>query len=234
MPAHQTAKAARPARKRPSLSWVLFGVGFFLLIQPLLAEARRQGGLASGVVGLFFPLFGVYVARDRGRHLVISCVLAALSILGNARHLGLPEIGTEKFGMATALAFTGYTTYIVLSAVLRRHVVTLDVIAGALAGYLMLGVSWAIAHLLVDQMTASAYSSRFLDATGNPDFPKAVYFSFVTLLTIGYGDIVPTGSWARSLTVIEGTTGFVYGTVIVAWLVANYISENSRRKARPD
>ncbi len=230
----QTSTAARSPRKRPSFGWLLFGVGFFLLVQPLLAEVRQRGGLAAGFVGLFFPLFSVYVARDKRRHLVISCVLAALSILGNARHLGLPEIGTEKLGMATALAFTGYTTFIVLSSVLRRHIVTLDVVAGALAGYLMLGVSWAIVHLLVDQMTASAYSSSFLDPAGYPDFPKAVYFSFITLLTIGYGDIVPTGTWARSLTVVEGATGFIYGTVVVAWLVANYVSEASRRKRHPE
>lgn len=234
MPDTSTEKAEGTSRKRLSFAWVLFGVGFFLLIQPLLVEVRLKGGLATGFVGLFFPLFSVYVARDRRRQLVISCILAALSILGNARHLALPEIGTEQFGMATALAFTGYTTYIVLSAVLRRHIVTLDVVAGALAGYLMLGVSWALVHLLVDQVTASAYSSSFIDAAGYPDFPKAVYFSFITLLTIGYGDIVPTGTWARSLTILEGAAGFVYSTVVVAWLMANYISEVSRRRQRPE
>ena len=221
----------RRARRAPAISndrrfiIALVGVSAFLALQPILSQVRREGGLPAGLVGLLFPVFGIWVARDSRLHTIISTLLSLLSVLGNVRHVGLPEIGSETFGTATALLFTGYTTVIILASVLRSHRITLNVIAGAVAGYLMLGVTWAMVHLLIDQRTASAYSVTLLDAAGLPNFPTAVYYSFTTLLTIGFGDITPTGSWARAMTVMEGVTGFIYGTVVVAWLVANHVTQ---------
>ena len=208
----------------------LVGVSAFLALQPLVSQLRSEGGLQAGLVGLLFPLFGIWVARDSRLHLIISTILSLLSVLGNVRHIGLPEIGSETFGTTTTLLFTGYTTVIILGSVLRSRRITLNVLAGAIAGYLMLGVTWAMVHLLIDQRTASAYSTTLLDAAGLPNFPTAVYYSFTTLLTIGFGDITPTGSWARAMTVMEGVTGFIYGTVVVSWLVANHVTQISSQK----
>ncbi|HEU5182263.1 MAG TPA: potassium channel family protein [Candidatus Polarisedimenticolia bacterium] len=227
----------RRPKMRPAISndrrfiVALVGVSAFLALQPVLSQARREGGLQAGLVGVLFPLFGIWVARDSRLHLIISSILSLLSVLGNVRHIGLPRIGSETFGTATALLFTGYTTVIILASVLRSQRITLNVIAGAVAGYLMLGVTWAMVHLLIDQCTASAYSVTLLDAAGLPNFPTAVYYSFTTLLTIGFGDITPTGSWARAMTVMEGVTGFIYGTVVVAWLVANHVTQITAHKS---
>jgi hypothetical protein len=230
MPTLPAAAGAPPTEQTPRFVLLLVCLGAFLGLQPLLSQIREEGGLQAGLVGLLLPLFGIWIARGSSRHLWPAVTLSTLSVLGNLRHLGLPKIGSEEVGTGTALIFTGYMTYLTLSCVLRSRQVTFNVIAGAVAGYLMLGVTWAMMHLLIDQLAPGAYSSTLLDTGGFPDFPKAVYFSFITLLTIGYGDLVPVSAWARSMTLLEGITGFIFGTIVVAWLVANHIEQAAREK----
>ena len=93
----------------------------------------------------------------------------------------------------------------------------------SISAYLMLGLIWPMAYWLVDQLTPGAFA--FNATTGTKESMEgfnAFYFSFVTLSTVGYGDITPVSKVARMLAAMEAMTGLLYVAVLIARLVGLY------------
>ena len=89
----------------------------------------------------------------------------------------------------------------------------------------MLGLIWTMAYWLVDQLTPGAFA--FNATTGTKESMEgfnAFYFSFVTLSTVGYGDITPVSKVARVLAAMEAMTGLLYVAVLIARLVGPYLT----------
>ena len=124
-----------------------------------------------------------------------------------------------------AALFAAYATFRSLGVVLRSRRVTGDVLAGALAAYVMAGLSFAIVFGVIEAGAPGAFRA----ASSQTVFADLVYFSFVTLLTVGYGDVTPALPMARALTLFEGLFGVVYTTMVMAALVAAYLE--GRRSA---
>ena len=82
--------------------------------------------------------------------------------------------------------------------------------------YLLAGLLFAVAYWMVDRAWPSSFGGDALD------LGRAIYFSFVTMATLGYGDIVPTSPPARGLTIVEAVSGQMYLVVVVARLVSLY------------
>ena len=101
--------------------------------------------------------------------------------------------------------------------------VNLELIFGAVSAYLLLGVAWGFLHTLVELLQPGAYLvPRELNPDGilnNADF---LYFSFTTLTTLGYGDITPVTSQARSMVILEAVTGVFYLAVLISRLIGLY------------
>jgi hypothetical protein len=166
-------------------------------------------------------------------------------VFGLARHHGLRRVGigfaaialvAEWFcnllssqlrvtGLVTGLVYLGFLTVAVLFQVVRPGRITRHRIRGALAVYLLLGLVWAMAYSLVDILVPGSFElpETMRESTLDPQerrLPSMIYFSFVTLSTVGYGDIVPLSVPARSLAVIEALVGPLYLAILVARLVS--------------
>jgi Ion channel len=114
----------------------------------------------------------------------------------------------------------------ILRFVFRAKRVTVDSIFGAIAAYLLIAALFAIVHMLLLHWDPGSF--RIPDA--KPEAPGVVrsdllYFSLVTIVTLGYGDIVPVSSVARMVSAFEGVVGQFYVAAVVAMLVARYISQ---------
>jgi voltage-gated potassium channel len=114
----------------------------------------------------------------------------------------------------------------ILRYVFRLRRVTVDAIFGAIAAYLLLAAWFAVVHMLILHVDPESF--RIPDA--NPTAPGVVrsdllYFSIVTIVTLGYGDIVPVSPFARMVSAFEGVVGQFYVAAVVAMLVARYISQ---------
>jgi hypothetical protein len=110
-------------------------------------------------------------------------------------------------------------------AVLQKHLATLNSIIGAICAYLLIGLAWAIIYLAVDRLDheAIAFSDRAVASStdeGVAKFSQVVYFSFVTMSTLGYGDITPQSEIAQTLAWMESVTGLFYMAIVVAWLIS--------------
>ena len=98
-------------------------------------------------------------------------------------------------------------------------------IIGAVCVYLMLGVIWALTYSLLEAGIPGSFAGLSEQAAGSKWDPDWVYFSFVTLTTLGYGDILPVTSSARAMAYFEAIVGQFYLAVLVAGLVGAYRSE---------
>ena len=95
--------------------------------------------------------------------------------------------------------------------------VTLDAVYGAIAIYLLIGAFFAS----IDDAVGTIGSPPFFAQTANPPFETYLYFSYVTLATLGYGDFTPASSLARALAITEALSGQLYLVTVVAVLVSN-------------
>jgi Ion channel/Protein of unknown function (DUF1345) len=179
--------------------------------------AHLRVGVMLGLAGLTIPILAVAAASDRQEHRRVAFALAVISVLANGATL--PDNGVPIWtGSGASLIFLAYTTYLVLRAVVGSARVTPEIVAGALASYVMIGLTWAIAFGVVE--TRWPGSIHFPGDHAELHFSDLLYFSYVSLMTIGYGDITPVSAAARTLVVLEGLLGMAFTTVLLAVLVA--------------
>lgn len=121
------------------------------------------------------------------------------------------------------LLFYSYTTAALLRYVMAKAEVTRKQLYGAASAFMLLGLSWATLYQLLGTLDPRAfYVPAALDANQLLSWADYVYFSFSTLTTTGFGDIVPVAPFARSLATLESITGTLYAALLVARLVALY------------
>jgi hypothetical protein len=97
------------------------------------------------------------------------------------------------------------------------------VLCASISAYLMLGLMWTMAYWLVDQLTpGGAFSFNTNAGPRSINGFNGFYFSFITLSTVGFGDITPVSKMARWLAAMEAMTGLLYVAVLIARLVSLY------------
>jgi voltage-gated potassium channel len=114
-----------------------------------------------------------------------------------------------------------------LRFILRAPSVNIEVLCASIAAYLMLGLMWTMAYWLVDQLTPGAFSFNTNAGPRSMNGFTGFYFSFITLSTVGYGDITPVSKVARMLAAMEAMTGLLYVAVLIAQLVGLYSTPKS-------
>lgn len=129
------------------------------------------------------------------------------------------------------LLFLAYTAVSLLRAVLRSTDVTHDTIYGALSVYFLMAITWGVGYFLLTNLQPGAI---FMDSVRHPnhrmDWSDCIFYSYVTLTTVGYGDMVPITSQARSLSILEAVSGTMY----VAVLIARLVGLNAAAKPKTD
>jgi hypothetical protein len=131
-------------------------------------------------------------------------------------------LGEASLGIATLVFVCG----VMLRGIYSRPVVTAESVSASLTVYLLLGTIWANAYALVEYLQADSFYG--LSGEGIAVARRELfYYSFVTLTTLGYGDIGPTGEVARSLVISEAVVGQLYLVVLVASLVGMFLSQRS-------
>ena len=182
----------------------------------LEALLPRQNPLQI-LVGLNLVAAVASVAREGDMRVPFAIGGAYLITRGLLATMGVPAM----LAVSEAL----WVTAIVLGTVTAvrhafgRGVVDAERILAALDGYLLAGLLFGFAYLMVDRWWPSSFGGT---TTGIIDQGHAIYFSYVTLATLGYGDVVPSSPPARGLAIVEGIAGQMYLTVLVARLVSLY------------
>lgn len=207
---------------------------FFLLVALLLylLVAPFLSGLVSirWILNLSLTVVlvsSVHALSEGPRERIISAAIALPMLLffwaGNWTADPAISLAAELSG----ILFFLYSVVATLRYVFRSEKVTLDVIAAAIVVYLFLGFIWAFAYQVVEFFWPGSFA---LPGGGTANDGVFVYYSFVTLTTLGYGDVTPVGNRAGTLAIVEAIIGQLYMTVLVARLVGIQISQTSTRK----
>jgi Ion channel len=109
---------------------------------------------------------------------------------------------------------------------LRAGAVDAEHIFAALDAYLLAGLIFAVCYWLLDQTWPASFRAA---SASDLDMARAIYFSFVTIATLGYGDVVPASDSARGLAILEAVGGQMYLAVLVARLVSLYSKQSEER-----
>ncbi|MCE5337583.1 MAG: potassium channel family protein [Methanomicrobiaceae archaeon] len=200
--------------------YLLASLILLLVVYPYV-EAGPAGPVALKVLSSIILITGVYAVSYRRRQIVIAVLLGIPAFVFGWLHVITGAPALDKAESVFTLLFYAFTALIVLSRVLTTRRITTDTIYGAVSVYLLMGLTWATAYGLVESITPGSFSA---ESAHNPDgtftFPVFIYFSFVTLATLGYGDITPLTDQARSLALLEAVSGTIYIAVLIARLVA--------------
>jgi hypothetical protein len=184
-------------------------------VLPPLVPPGSGRSLAGDVVFALLLISGVLALAERGMASVILMPVAVLTLLVDLGSWMFPV--PEPWVLGTSLLSLVLFLFVLLGQTLRDGPVTFHRIQGAVAAYLLLGVIWAHAFALVEALRPGAFSGPVNPADGPRSF---FYFSFVTLTTVGYGDILPVHPTARSLAVLEAVVGPLYLAILIARLVS--------------
>jgi hypothetical protein len=199
---------------------VVLVLQFVTLFWLVASDAGRGMYRLLELTGIVIPLSAIAVATDRKHERRIAFALAIVAIVFNGGALSGFRPFNLEIGPGLSVLFSAYTTWLLMAGVLRSPRITGDVLAGALASFIMAGLAFAVVYGVIEGRIPGAFAAPGLEPAA---FPDLVYFSFVTLLTIGFGDVTPAAPLARAVVLFEGLFSVVFTTIVMASLVAGYL-----------
>ena len=201
---------------------------FCTVAYPMGSELFGSGVLQLAVTALL--LASLYaIVNHRMLFRVFAIVLVPLLL---ANWFVDPYVQNEALDWVGTLATNGFlfvVLVVVFADVVRSKRVTADTIFGAVAVYLLFGVAMALMFQFVNNVTPESVIASVGEAftlnERHDQFAEFIYFSFVTLTSLGYGDLTPIGAPARSLAILEGVVGQLYLAILIARLVGIHIAQ---------
>jgi hypothetical protein len=225
--------------------WLFAALLLFLLVAPIVHRLREVlhpttppiveaicfvAVVAAAVVSISTTRTGKLIALGLG---------LPTALLGFAHGL----FQTDPLAIvrhAFAAAFLVYAIVAMFRHIFVSERVRLNTVSASLCIYMLLGVVWALAYSIVDVLEPAAFYSSLPSGSPRPplrlgsgESTAVLYFSYCTLTTLGYGDIVPTSPITRGLASLEAITGQLYLTTLVARLVGLHIADSMAQKSKP-
>lgn len=206
----------------------------------VIAPLKRTGlviGIVNGIVnGIVFSLLFLSGLGTISRHKLIQTTGVIFVVLAVSVRWARDVFGASNLeivdGLLMLTCLIGFLV-IVLRHVYREGPVTSHRIQGAVAGYLLLSMIFAVAYNLVDTLQPGSFQISNEQGQAVADLGRAFYyFSVITLTTTGFGDITALNHYARTLVMMEALIGQLYTAILIARLVSLHVEEKKERKVR--
>ena len=161
---------------------------------------------------------------ERRKPFVIAIILSVISFVATWLLLVFPQHWTVLVSHSSIIILVSFFSVTILGYVFDRGRVTADKIFAAICVYFLLGYAWTFVYAVIDEIQPGSFANLIVH---EKEFPGRVmqlrYFSFMTLTTVGYGDMVPRSPIARTMAALEAVMGQIYLAVLVARLVGLHI-----------
>ncbi|MGH7182744.1 MAG: potassium channel family protein [Nitrospiraceae bacterium] len=204
------------------------GVLFYSLLLTLVGDPiiKALGG-TSDVLLLFVVLnllaAALQLDTKKGRRTLLAIVMAVVFLKIGALQAGHAGLSTASHILWTLIAL--FAVFGALRFVLRSSAITIEHLYAALSAYLLVGVFLGMLYWSLEE----AWPGSLVVSGGAASQPfklsQGIYFSFITLATVGYGDMVPGNDMVRGLAVVEAIAGQFYLAVMIARLMSLYMRE---------
>jgi hypothetical protein len=208
----------------------------FLFLIVFIVVLIVLGPFIEGFVGLRFfmeLLFSIifittiYAASQKKKHIIIAAILLIPTLLA----VWTPDIPIHNtlttIGYLCGLIVFAFAVISILIFLFSEEEVTRQTISAAVVVYLLIALMWTFIYRLIENLYPASFAVAHSRLEGAENI--YLYFSLVTITTLGYGDITPVGGQALSLAVLEAITGQIYLVVVVAWFVGLYVSRKSKQ-----
>ena len=198
----------------------LFVALLALMMAALLVDLTPPGRLLLNAINLMIDVAAVAAVGRSFLSFVVASALAIPAMLFQIR--GIVEENETQLVISWAFnaALYAVTIAYLLRYVFQREVITADKLYGAAAGYLMIGVLWAMLYAIASHFQPSSFAIG--GSIASPAFTDLLYFSITTLTSTGFGDIVPLLRNVRALCVFEQLTGALFLAILIARLAGVY------------
>ncbi len=213
--------------RRFSMLQLLIALGLLFFFVPFVEAIKCVPLIVSALLSLVL-LAGVLTVASRGRTLTVALLLAIPAVAARWINHFQPHLVPSAIFLVAGIGLVAFVVFHLLRFVLRASSVDGEVLCASISAYLMLGLIWTMAYWLVEDLSPGAFVFNTPAATKETmEGFNAFYFSFITLSTVGYGDVTPVSKVARMLAATEAMTGLLYVAVLIARLVALYSAPKS-------
>ena len=203
--------------------YIVLVIMLVILVMPFIRHTGTLGWLTSSLLIAMIPLASYYALSADRKRAIVLILLSLPFVFLDALHLfyarGYLSVIMYSFGSLLYL----YIVILLLKNLLTRETITTDMIYCAISIYLLIGIMWAGIYGLLETLAPGSFSTT----SGAVDY---IYFSFVTLTTVGYGDVAPLTVLSKRLAVFEAGMGSIYMAIIVALIVGRYLSPQADQK----
>ena len=221
MDGNRTATNPKASERSGNCRFLLGGLVALLLAFPFLEDVASPLVLVISLAGVFVA--GVISSDSEPLHVRWAIAIAGIQVGLTLVSLVQREANTTYWifvvlALVSTVALILFSTYCVLRYVMQARIITRDQIYAGVCMYLMLGFAFGALFYLMNILDPKSFAQNVDLPAG--DTPDLMYFSFVTLATLGYGDITPGTRAVRSLAVLEALVGMLYIAVFMARLVS--------------
>ena len=214
---HRIVRAARVSME--SMAALLFFLILNIFVVPFIGSPDRVAErlIRDALLSLILLSGVMAVATDR-RPFLVCATVATVAVLVRWGNWIFPTPATLALNDIAGLSSLGVLCAVLGLKVFRSGTAASDRILGAVALYALIGVVWAEAYQLIDLHSSGSFNG--IQASGSSNHSTWIYFSFVTLTTVGYGDITPVAKAVKSLAIFEALIGQLYPAIVLARLVS--------------
>lgn len=220
---------------------VIYVLGLVLLVQFVypITETGNLGLLVYQVLYASLILSGIILTRNNPRLVRLLFVFGmTLIVAGTIYTYNQDAIWANLIGYAAYILFDIVVVWVLFRYVFETRAITRDVLYGAVAIYLLLGAVFVPVYGLVDTLTfelSEGAQHAFIGGSMGAEelfaWQDFIYYSYVTLTTLGYGDILPVTMVAKAAVALEAIIGVMYLTIIMARLVSLYSADFYRDRS---
>jgi hypothetical protein len=196
--------------------YIILAIMLVLLVNPYLQTLGAIGQLLTTLILASIPLSCAFALTRHKRKAIFILFIAAPFVIIDALHFFFTSQLLLIINLGLGIFLYFYIAFLMVKHLLSIKAVTADMIYSAISIYLLIGIGWSGIYDLLEIISPGSFS-------GQPE-ADLLYFSFITLTTVGYGDILPLSVFAQRLVIIEATMGSIYMAVIVAIIVGRYMS----------
>jgi len=207
--------------------YIILAIMSVMLINPFIRHAGKTGYFIATLLVAMIPLASYYaLTEDRKRAITILLLAAPFVILdGIDMFFANHNLMVVAYSFGTILYF--YIVVLLVRNLLSQRVITANLIYCAISIYLLIGIMWAGIYVVLDGISPGSFS-------GLSETTDLLYFSFVTLTTVGYGDVSPLSILAKRLAIFEAAMGGIYMAIIIAMIVGRYMSLQAEQDSESD
>jgi voltage-gated potassium channel len=225
----KSANEVRTKFEQKGHQLLLLTLMLMIFISPFLSQNSPINWLGP-IILMAVLLTSAYTVSNRGRSFRVALFLGVPALFSQVATFTIDSFWLETLRLSATPLFLFWVCFLLLKDIgMRIQTVTLELILGSINVYLMLGIGFALVFALIEHLQPGSFTGLEGFAVMPDRILTFLYFSFITMSTLGYGDISPINPYAMTASYVLAILGQLYLAILVARLVALYIGRPENR-----